>query len=113
MTNDIHGLFDLSSKGPKKKPQKTTAAPIIPSSLNKTEVLPNEDVQSQLNKMKEIQTNFTLQIEELFKKSGQDRQTLAKFCQNPSNFSKEQWESLQQQKEELELLLSGHSKETL
>lgn len=106
MSDDIHGLFDLSAKGPKKKPQKTDAGvqAAAPS---------NQDTLAQIAKMKEMQAKLALQIEETLKKSGQDEATVIKFCQNPSNFTKEQWEELQKKKEELEMSFSGLSKDTL
>lgn len=100
-------IFDLSGKSPKKKPQKTvTATPSPPASTS-------NDALGQIAKMKEMQANFTIQIEETLKKTGQDIQTISKYCQNPSNFSKEQWEELQKKKEDLEVMFSGLSKEAI
>lgn len=118
MSDNIHGLFDLSAKGPKKKPQKTESGNPLTSSRTPLAPLPvnqarNQDVQAQIEKMKELNNNFSLQLEETMKKAGQDPQTITKFCQNPSNFTKEQWEQLQKKKEELELMFSGLSKEAL
>jgi hypothetical protein len=109
MSDDIHGLFDLSAKGPKKKPEKSEK-PQIPKVIS----LPsNQDTLAELAKMKETHAKFTNQFDETLKKAGHDQATLSKFCQNPSNFTKEQWEALQKKKEGLELMFSGLSKEAL
>jgi hypothetical protein len=116
MSDNIHGLFDLSARGAsKKKPQKASL-PMPPASVKNVplqNVPQNEDIRAQLEKMKELQSKFTLQIEELCKKTGKDPQTIAKFCQNPSNFSKKQWDELQHKKTELEMKLTGLSQENL
>lgn len=106
MSDDIHGLFDLSGKSQKKKLQKSEN--IVQGSSPS-----NQETQAQLAKMKEMQANLTLQIEETMKKSGQDSATVAKFCQNPSNFTKEQWDKMQKRKEDLETTFSGLSKDAL
>lgn len=105
-------IFDLSSKGKTPKKKAAPAAPAAPDITVKN-TASIEDIREQIEKMKEVQASFSNQIDDLFKKSGQDRQTLSKFCENPTNFTKDQWSTMQQKKEELETTLSGLSKENL
>lgn len=102
MTNN---LFDLSGGGKENKPAKTRQE--SPRTNDSSEVL------EQLKTMQEMHLRMEKQLEEAFQKSGVDPKELAKFCENPDNFTPGQWLRYKQTKEQVEMQITGLSKENL
>lgn len=100
MTNN---LFDLSS-GKEKKPEKTRQEPVRAKNTNVIE---------ELKVMQEMHTKIEKQLEEAFQKAGVDPKELSKYCENPDNFTPGQWLRYKQSKEQVEMQITGLSKETL
>ncbi len=102
MTNN---LFDLSSGGKENKPAKTRQEPVRPNNAN--------EVFEQLKTMQEMHLKIEKQLEEAYQKSGVDPKELSKYCENPDNFTPGQWLRYKQTKEQVEMQITGLSKESL
>lgn len=103
MTNN---LFDLSSGGKEKKPEKNRQVPT--RSINNS-----SDVITELKNMQEMHSKMEKQLEEAYQKAGVDPKELSKYCENPDNFTPGQWLRYKQSKEQVEMQITGLSKETL
>jgi hypothetical protein len=102
MTNN---LFDLSGGGKEKKPEKNRQGPDRTKNAS--------DVIAELKSMQEMHTKIEKQLEEAYQKAGVDPKELSKYCENPDNFTPGQWLRYKQSKEQVEMQITGLSKETL
>ena len=103
-------VFDLSSESSKKRPIKPTAKTpptpkVAPPSM--------EDTQEMLQNMAEKHSELMKKMDVAFEKAGVDPKELKDYCQDPSHFSPSQWKKFKAESEEIELKLSGLSKEGL
>lgn len=98
---DSSNLFDLS-QGNTKKP-----------ASRKLGIDPEGDAMQNLKIMNERHLEIQQRMDDAFQKSGVDPKDLDKYCENPNNFTPSQWSRLQHQQEEIEMILTGLSKESL
>jgi hypothetical protein len=105
-------IFDLSSSGGKKKAQKVVSSP-KPVSPIPSQSISDDKLRESLGRMKELSAQLSESLESVLQKSGHTLKEVTDFCQNPSNFSKEDWEKMQRRKEEMEVQITGKSKESL
>ena len=105
-------LFDLSSGGKDKKPEKIRQTPDrlkTPTEIPKN----SSDLMEELKTMQEMHIKIEKQLEEAFQKAGVDPKELSKYCENPDNFTPGQWLRYKQSKEQVEMQITGLSKESL
>ena len=98
-------LFDLSSGGKERKPEKSRQELASPNS--------DRDALAELKSMQEMHNKIEKQLEEAYQKAGVDPKELSKFCENPDNFTPGQWLRYKQSKEQVEMQITGLSKESL
>lgn len=98
-------LFDLSGGEKEKKPEKTRQVTASPKISN--------EAMAQIKLMQEKHLKIEKEIEEAFQKAGVDPKELSKYCENPDNFTPSQWLRYKQRKEQVEMQITGLSKENL
>ncbi len=99
-----NNLFDLSG-GREKKPEKNRQETARPQT--------SSDVMADLKTMQEMHTKIEKQLEEAYQKAGVDPKELTKYCENPDNFTPGQLLRFKQGKEQVEMQITGLSKEHL
>lgn len=104
MNEESSSLFDLSRESAKKLPK---AKP--PPKKEPGFTLSNEEVFEILRYMKDRHTKIVQELEEAFRKSGIAPDELARYCENPNNFTPLQWESYKRAKAEVVQSITGMS----
>lgn len=66
-----------------------------------------EKVLKNLERIMKMRDDLAVKLDEIFKKANITPEILENFLNNPDNFTKEQWQNIQKQKELYKLKLSG------
>lgn len=102
MDSSKSNIFDETSK--KFRGQRGLKSPLSEKtkqqstdSLSIDEIRRNE-IQDMIKKMKEINSDIDKKLDEIFQKTGWDMRTIKRHLDNPDNYSKGQWERLQEKR---------------
>lgn len=112
MSDQSFNLFDLSAKSAKKKPPiKEKASEVKPK--EPTSLVTPEEATKMLGQMRKMHGELTDKLSILLEKSGQDSTSFSNYFSNPTNFTPQEWERLQQKKVEIEMQILGESSQVI
>lgn len=93
MVDKPFSIFDSpAKKQPEEKKSKSPSAPAPP--LKPVPI--NSEVDELIGKMKTMHDDLERKLDEVYRQNGMDKRTIKNYLDNPSNFTPEQWERVQE-----------------